>query len=44
MAEDNQQVNNSFLGRFGLNKEILAISFARMGDGIGNGLLIVLLP
>ncbi|HYX05179.1 MAG TPA: MFS transporter, partial [Bacteroidales bacterium] len=44
MAKDNQQANSTFLGRFGLNKEILAISFARMSDSIGNGLLIVLLP
>jgi MFS family permease len=32
------------LHRFGLTGEVLAISFARMGDAVGNGILLVILP
>jgi MFS family permease len=34
----------SMLHRFGLTGEVLAISFARMGDAVGNGILLVILP
>lgn len=32
------------LHRFGLTGAVLAISFARMGDAVGNGILLVILP
>lgn len=32
------------LRRFGITGEVLAISFARMGDAVGNGILLVILP